>query len=177
MVITSAKIEAHSEALEKAFQAKSDIWTGLQSKFQQASDALSKYEKRADQQRRQQGQTPYNADGTMSFLGGFGQESHLRQPLEILRDLQRYALNDMLKLRQVRVETYLLELVEALNYDLLIGRFKEGSKELVHLRQNVWAAQSCLSSLNNRIGIPISKADIIRKLVSSSPLTTNFISF
>ena len=166
MVITSAKIEAHSESLEKTFQAKSDVWTGLQTKFQHASDALQKYEKRADQQRRQQGQTPYNADGTMAFLGGFAQESHLRQPVEILRDLQRYALNDMLKLRQVRVETYLLELVEALNYDLLIGRFAEGSQELVHLRQNLWAAQSCLSSLNNRIGVPITKADIIRKLVS-----------
>ena len=138
------------------------------SKHQQAADNLSKIERKADQQRRQQGHTPYNADGSMSFLGGFNQESHLRQPLEIIRDLQRYALNDMLKLRQNRVEAYLLELVEALNFDLLIGRHPEGSQEHFHLRQNVWATQNVLSALNNRLGVPITKGDIIRRLVSIS---------
>ena len=166
MQVTSRKIEIHSEKLEKAFQGKSDVWSSLQSKHQQAAENLSKYERRSDQLRRQQGQSPYNADGSMSFLGGFTQESHLRQPLEIIRDLQRYALNDMLKLRQGRVEAYLLELVEALNFDLLVGRHPEGSKEHFHLRQNVWATQSVLSALNNRLGIPITKADVIRRLVS-----------
>ena len=166
MQVTSRKIEIYSEKLEKAYQGKSDIWSSQMSKHQQAAENLNKFERRADQQRRQQGQTPYNADGSMSFLGGFTQESHLRQPLEIIRDLQRYALNDMLKLRQGRVEAYLLELVEALNFDLLIGRHPEGSKEHFHLRQNVWATQNVLSALNNRIGIPITKADVVRKLVS-----------
>ena len=164
------QIQIHCEKLEKAYQSKSDAWSSLQTKFQQASDTLNKYEKRVDQQRRQQGHSPYNADGTMAFLGGFQQESHLRQPVEILRELQRYALNEMLKLRQNRVEALLLELVEALNFDLLIGRHPEGSKENFHLRQNVWAAQNALSSLNSRIGIPITKGDIIRKLVSLLPI-------
>ena len=62
-----------------------------------------------------------------------------------------------------------MELVEALNYDLLVGRHAEGSREHFHLRQNIWAAQNCLSQLNNRVGIPITKADVIRKLVSLLP--------
>ena len=166
--MTSAKIEAHSEKLEKAYQSKSDAWLSINSKYQQSADNLSKYERKCDQSRRQQGHTPYNADGSMSFLGGFGQESHLRQPADIIRDLQRYALNEMLKLRQSRVESLLVELAEALNYDLLIGRYAEGSREQFYLRQNVWAVQSCLTSLSNRVGVPITKADVIRKLVSSS---------
>ena len=167
MQVTSRKIEIYCEKLEKAYQSKSDIWSGHRSKHQQAAEDLNKIERRADQQKRQQGHSPYNADGSMSFLGGFTQESHLRQPVEIIRDLQRYALNEMLKLRQNRVEAYLSELVEALNFDLLIGRYPEGSTEHFHLRQNAWATQNVLSSLShNKFGVPITKADIIRRLVS-----------
>ena len=164
--MTSKKIESYRAKLEAAYQSKSDAWSSAHSKFQTASDQLARYEKKADQQRRQQGHSPYNADGSMSFLGGFERESHLRQPIEIVRDLGKYILSEMLKMRQSRVEALLLELTEALNYDLLTGRYPEGSKELCHLRRNAWAAQNALSSLNNRIGVPLSKADIVRKLVS-----------
>ena len=80
--------------------------------------------------------------------------------------MQRYCLQDMLKLRQQKVEHLLHELVESLNHDVLTGRYAETSRENQHLRQNLWASQNVLSSLQRRIGAAMSKADIIRKVVS-----------
>ena len=53
-----------------------------------------------------------------------------------------------------------------MNHDLLIGRYDEKSKEQNHLRRNLWAAQTVQGSLNRRQGVSLSKADIIRKVVS-----------
>ena len=163
--VMAAKIEEHQNALEKAFHAKADHWSSCQSKWQTADDSLKRYESRVDKQRRQQGQSCYNADGSLAFLGGFQGESHLRQPVEIVRDLQRYCLQEMLKLRQQRVETLLHELVESMNHDVLVGKFEEKSQEHQHLRSNLWATQNVLASLQRRIGVAQSKADIVRRVV------------
>ena len=164
--MTAAKIEEHQSQLEKTFYSKADHWSSCQSKWQSADDNLKRLNARVDKQRRQQGQSCFNADGSLAFLGGFTGESHLRQPVEIVRDLQRYALQEMLKLRQSRVETLLHELIESMNHDVLTGKYDEKTKEGQHLRQNLWAAQNVLSTLQRRIGAPSSKADIIRRLVS-----------
>ena len=164
--VMAAKIEEHQSALEKEFHAKADHWSSCQSKWQHADDNLKRMESRADKRRRQQGQSCFNDDGTLAFLGGYSGESHLRQPVEIIRDLQRYCLQEMLKLRQQRVENLLHELIESLNHDVLIGKFEEKTRESQHLRQNLWASQNVLSQIQRRIGIAHSKADIIRKIVS-----------
>ena len=161
-----AKIVEHQNALEKEFYAKADHWSACQSKWQTADDNLRRYDARVDKQRRQQGESCLNADGSLSFLGGFSGESHLRQPVEIVRDLQRYCLQEMLKLRQQRVEGLLHELIESMNHDVLVGKFEEKTKEHQHLRQNLWASQNVLASLQKRLGVAHSKADIIRKVVS-----------
>ena len=174
--IMAAKIEEHQNALEKEFHTKADHWSSCQSKWQHADDNLKRYESRVDKQRRQQGQSCFNADGSLAFLGGFQGESHLQQPVEIVRDLQRYCLQDMLKLRQQRVEGLLHELIESMNHDVLTGRYEEKTKEHQHLRQNLWATQNVLAALQRRIGVPLSKADIIRKVVSRKITFFNIIS-
>ena len=163
--VMAARIEEHQSALEKEFYAKADHQSSCQSKWQHADDNVKRYESKVDKQRRQQGQSCFNADGSLAFLGGFSGESHLRQPLEIIRDLQRYCLQEMLKLRQGRVEGYLHELIESMNHDILTGKFEDKTKEHQHLRQNLWATQNVLSSIQRRIGAAHSKADIIRKVV------------
>ena len=165
----AAKIEEHQSTLEKDFHAKADHWSSCQSKWQHADDNLKRMDARADKRRRQQGQSCFNDDGTLAFLGGYPGESHLRQAVEIIRDLQRYCLQEMLKLRQQRVETLLHELIESLNHDVLIGKFEEKTRENQHLRQNLWASQNVLSQIQRRMGVAHSKADIIRKIVSSNP--------
>lgn len=163
----AAKIEEHQSVLEKEFHSKADHWSSCQSKWQHADDNLKRYQSRVDKQRRQQGQSCFNADGTLAFLGGYSGESHLRQSVEIIRDLQRYCLQEMLKLRQSRVESLLHELIESLNHDVLVGKFEEKTREHQHLRQNLWASQNVLSQIQRRIGVAHSKADIIRKVVST----------
>ena len=165
--VIAAKIEEHQSALEKDFHSKADHWSACRTKWQHADDELKRYESRVDKQRRLQGQSCFNADGSLSFLGGFQGESHLRQPAEIIRDLQRYCLREMLKLRQHRIEALLHELIESLNHDVLVGRWEEKTKEHQHLRQNLWASQNVLSSIQRTIGVAQSKADIIRKVVST----------
>ena len=174
--VMAAKSEEHQSALEKDFHAKADHWSACQSKWQHADDNLKRYESKVDKQRRQQGQSCFNADGSLAFLGGFAGESHLRQPLEVIRDLQRYCLQDMLKLRQHRVESLLHELIESMNHDVLIGKFPEKTTEHQHLRQNLWAAQNVLSAIQRRIGAAHSKADIIRKVVRTINLYSNSFS-
>ena len=127
---------------------------------------MKKREAQTAKQQRQQGQSCFNEDGSLAFLGGYQGESHLRQSAEILRDLQRYCLQEMLKLRQHRIESLLHELVETMNNDLLIGRYEEKSAEQGHLKRNLWAAQNVLASFNRRLGVSLSKADIVRKVVS-----------
>ena len=168
--VLAAKIEAYKEQLEKDFLAKSETWSAAHNKWQSHEDSVRKRDQQAAKQLRQQGQTCFNEDGSLSFLGGFQGESHLRQPLEVIRDLQRYCLQNMLKLRQHQIETLLSEFIDSMNHDLLIGRYDEKSKEQCHLRRNLWAAQTVQGSLNRRQGVSLSKADIIRKIVSSLPL-------
>ena len=67
---------------------------------QSASESLRKYEQRSNEHKRKIGQSCYNQDGSLAFLGGFSGESHLRTQPEILRELSRYCNNEMLRLRQ-----------------------------------------------------------------------------
>ena len=72
----------------------------------------------------------------------------------------------MLRLRQNRVEALLSEFIDSMQNDILVGRFAENSKEGFQLRQNLWAAQNINGQLNRRHGIILTKADIVRKMVS-----------
>lgn len=140
------------------------------SKHQASSDQLAKMESKADKQRRAQGQTCYNQDGSLSFLTGYGNESHLRQPLEIIKELQRYIETDMLRLRQNKVETLLVEFIGSLNHDMLVGKYAAGTREFFQLKQNLWAAQNAHLQLTRRqSGLYHSKADVVRKMVSLKP--------
>ena len=169
--ILAAKVNSYREHLEKIYLAKSDLWQTASEKCQAAQDKLTKYENKIEKQRRAQGLTCFNSDGTLSFLSGYANESHLREPLEIIKELLRYAENEMLRLRQTRVESLLVEFITSLNHDLLIGRFPDGSREYFQLKQNLWAGQNVQLSLNQRHGLNLSKADIIRKLVSNLVLS------
>ena len=163
--VMAVKVDTHRKALEKEYLGKSDLWTSAYTKSQSAQDQKTRYETKVDKQKRALGQTCFNQDGTLSFLSGFGNQSHLRQPLEIIRELLRYVETEMLKLRQNRVESLLIEFVESLNHDLLVGRHTVGSREYFELRQNLWAAQSVQASLTRRQGLVLSKADLTRKMV------------
>ena len=164
--ILSAQVEAHRSELEKTYLAKSDTWQGAHSKLQAAQDQQNKYDQRVNNQKRAQGINSFNSDGSMSFLSGFSSESHLRQPIEVIRELLRYIESDMLKLRQSRIEGLLTEFIESMNHDILIGKYIEGSSEIFQLRQNLWAAQSVSVSLNRRHGLLNNKAELVRKMVS-----------
>ena len=162
----TAQVEAHRVHLEKEYQAKSDLWQSALSRHQSAQDQTTKYEQKVDKQQRAQGQNCFNSDGTLNFLSGYAGESHLRQPLEIIKELLRYIEQEMLRLRQNRVEALLSEFIDSMQNDILVGRFSENSKEGFQLRQNLWAAQNINGHLNRRHGILLSKADIVRKMVS-----------
>ena len=169
--VVAAKINAYRDHLEKTAKAKSKLWQTAMSEHQSASDQMAKNESKADKQKRAQGQTCFNSDGTLSFLSGYGNESHLREPLEVVKELQRYIETDMLKLRQNKVEALLVEFIGSMNHDMLTGKFPDGTRELFQLRQNLWAAQNAHLALTRRLnGITLSKAEIVRKMVSSYPI-------
>ena len=163
-------MDAHRAHLEKDYHTKSDTWQSALARHQSAQDQTTKYEQKVDKQQRAQGQNCFNTDGSLSFLSGYSGESHLRAPLEIIKELLRYVEHDMLRLRQNRIENLLAEFIQSLNNDILVGRFTENSKEGVQARQNLWAAQSINLFLNRRHGVVLSKADIVRKMVSLLPL-------
>ena len=164
--IMAAKVDAHRKHLEATFNSKSDTFQSAHARFQSAQDQTQKYEQKVDKQKRAQGENPFNPDGSLSFLTGYSNESHLREPLEIVKELMRYVENDMLRLRQNRIETLLTEFITSMNHDILVGKYPEGSREIFQLRQNVWAAQNINLALNRRNGIVYTKADLVRKMVS-----------
>lgn len=165
--ITAAKINAYRDHLDKTAKAKSKLWQSAMAEHQSSSDQLAKQESKADKQKRAQGQTCFNSDGTLSFLSGYGSESHLRDPLEVIKELQRYIETDMLRLRQNKVEALLTEFISSMNHDMLVGKYADGTRELFQLRQNLWAAQNAHLALTKRLnGIILSKADVVRKMVS-----------
>ena len=69
--ILVAKVNSYREHLEKDYLAKSDLWQAAMAKCQTAQEQLSKYESKVEKQRRAQGQTCFNSDGTLSFLSGY----------------------------------------------------------------------------------------------------------
>ena len=152
--ILSAKVEAHRAYLEKEYQTKSDLWQGALARHQSAQDQTNKYEQKVDKQQRAQGQNCFNSDGSLNFLSGYSGESHLRSPLEIIKELLRYIESDMLRLRQGRVETLLFEFIDSMNNDVLCGRYPENSKESFQLKQNlsitVFRSTSSLKSRYSR---------------------------
>ena len=166
--IIAAKVDAYRDHLEKSMKTLSDKWQNSMSKHQTASDQLLKFETKTDQQRRAQGQTCFNRDGTLSFLSGYGNESHLREPLEVIKELQRYIETDMLRLRQNRVETLLTEFIGSMNHEVLVGKHAANSREAFQLKQNLWAAQNAHLALTKRhTGIILSKAEVVKKMVSN----------
>ena len=138
------------------------------SAHQTAADNLTKYEQKTESHRRKTGQNCYNQDGSLAFLAGFDGESHLRSQPEILRELSRYCLNDMLRLRQSRVENLLREVLDTANNEILTGRYTANSSEDTQLRQNTWSIQTALNNITRRMGISPTKAHIVRCVVSLS---------
>ena len=163
----AAQIDQHRQSLEKDYQQKSDLWNAAMTKHQTAADSLRKAEQRSNDHKRKTGQTCYNPDGSLAFLGGFSGESHLRTQPEILRELSRYCLNDMLRLRQNKIESLLHEVIETAENELLVGRYELNSPEYQHLRQNVWSIRTALGQISRRNGVPPSKAFIVRTIVST----------
>ena len=164
--ILVAKVNSYREHLEKDYLAKSDLWQAAMAKCQTAQEQLSKYESKVEKQRRAQGQTCFNSDGTLSFLSGYSNESHLREGLEIIKELLRYVEQEMLRLRQNKIETLLVEFITSLNHDILIGKHGDGTPESFQLKQNLWASQNVQLSLNQRHGLSLTKAELVRRLVS-----------
>ena len=146
-------------------------------KFQVAEESLRKYEQKADAHKRLTGQSNYNPDGSMSFLSGFQGESHLRPQSEIIRELQRHCLIDMLKLRQFRIESLLQEFCDTCNHELLTGVTGDDPQKADNLRRNLWSIQSIISQLRRNAAAPLSKSDVIRKVVSSNELTPDIKSY
>ena len=174
----AAQIEAHKKHLDSEYQRLSKIWNSSTTEHRTASDALDKYEQAANVHRRKTGQTCYNGDGSLAFLAGFAGESHLRSIPEILRELGRYCQNDMLRLRQSRVENLLHEVLDTANNEILIGKFEINSPEYTQLRQNTWCIQNAITQITRRNGIPPSKAHMVRCLVRTiltlKPFTFEF---
>ena len=145
---------------------KSKLWNSAMAEHQSASDSLRKYEQRSSEHKRKTGQTCYNPDGSLAFLGGFSGESHLRTQPEILRELFRYCNNDMLRLRQDKIEGLLHEVIETAENELLVGKYELETPEYNHLRQNIWSLRNALNQICRRMGVPPSKAFMIRCAVS-----------
>lgn len=162
----ASQIESHRAHLEKEYLAKSEIWSSALTKFQHAEEGLKKMDQKADAHKRLTGQSNYNPDGSMSFLSGFQGESHLRQQSEIIRDLQRYVLMDMLKLRQFRIENLLQEFIDTCNHELLTGTHRDDPQKTDNLRRNLWSIQNILGQLRRNQAAPLSKTDVVRKVVS-----------
>ena len=153
--------------MEKDYQTKSDSWSSALTKFQAAEEGLKKYELKADAHKRLTGQSNYNPDGSMAFLSGFVGESHLRPQSDIIRELQRYCLMDMLKLRQFRIENLLQEFCDTCNHELLTGVHQDDPVKSDNLRRNLWSIQNIIGHLRRNTAAPLSKTDVIRKVVSN----------
>ena len=159
------QIESHQAHLEKDYLAKSESWSAALTKFQAAEESLKRYEQKADAHKRLIGQSNYNPDGSMAFLSGFQGESHLRPQCDVIRDLQRYCLMDMLKLRQFRIESLLQEFCDGCNHELLTGVPGDDPQRTDNLRRNLWSIQNILGQLRRNAAAPLSKSDVIRKVV------------
>ena len=146
--------------------AKSESWSSALAKYQAAEAELKKYEQKVDATKRLTGQSNYNPDGSMAFLSGFQGESHLRQQSDIIRELQRYVLSEMLKLRQNKIESLLQEIVDVCNHELLVGVHRDEPQKNDNMRRNLWSIQSILGQLRRHAGACLSKSDVVRKIVS-----------
>ena len=148
--------------MEKTFSTKSDAFSSAQTKYQSASDQVRKYQDRLENASRKLGGSSFNADGSLNYFVGYNDVSHLRSPLEIVRDLHKYLSTDMLRLRQGRIEYLLQELNDAFDYEVASGNDIDNPA----LRTNMSASRSVLNLLRRVGGVQLTKSEIIRKAVS-----------
>ena len=159
--------------MEKTFSTKSDAFSSAQTKYQSASDQVRKYQDRLENASRKLGGSSFNADGSLNYFVGYNDVSHLRSPLEIVRDLHKYLSTDMLRLRQGRIEYLLQELNDAFDYEVASGNDIDNPA----LRTNMSASRSVLNLLRRVGGVQLTKSEIIRKAVSPFSLFLLFLPF
>ena len=161
--VLSAQVEAHKNFLESEFQVRTKVWTSAENDYQAVNDQVRKTQNKLDTANRKMGGSSFNTDGTLGFLCGYENQSHLRPAADIIRELHRMLVSDMMQLRQNRVELLLQELNDTYDYDMLSQPATSNS----HLVTNISASRAALRLLTRRGGIPLSKGDIIRQVVSS----------
>ena len=125
------------------------------------ADQVRKYQERLDNASRKLGGSSFNADGSLNYFVGYSDVSHLRSPLEIVRDLHKYMSIDMLKLRQGRLELLLQELNDSFDHEVASGNDVNNPA----LRTNMSASRSVLNLLRRVGGPNLTKAEIIHKAV------------
>ena len=162
--VLSAQVEAHKNFLETEFNSRTKAWTSAENDYQAVNDQVLKTQTKLDTINRKMGGSSFNNDGTLGYLCGYENQSHLRPASDIIRELHRMLVSDMMQLRQNRVEILLQELNDTYDYDMLAN--PPGSNS--HLVTNVSASRAALRLLTRRGGIPLSKSDIIRHVVSFS---------
>ena len=155
------RIDAHRAALEKDYNTKSDTFSGAQSKYQSVADQVRKYQDRLDAASRKLGGNSFNADGSLNYFVGYSDVSHLRSPLEIVRDLHKTLTTEMLRLRQSRLELLLQELNDAFDHEVDSGNDVNNPA----LRTNMAASRSVLNLLRRVGGPNLTKSEIVRKAV------------
>ena len=148
--------------MDKDYTAKTNAWNSALTLYQNSSDQVSKVQARIDNASRKMGGSSYNADGSLSYFVGYESVSHHRSPLDILRDLHRYVCNNMLKLQQNRIEMILQELSDSFDFEVASGRAAQDPG----LVTNMSATKTVLNQLVRRGGLTLTKAEIVRQLVS-----------
>ena len=157
----SAQVEAHKNFLETEFTARTKAWTTAENDYQAVNDQVRKTQNKLDTANRKMGGSSFNTDGTLGYLCGYENQSHLRPAADIIRELHRMLTADMMQLRQNRVEILLQELNDTYDFDMLSTPTGSNS----HLVTNISASRTALRLLTRRGGIPLSKTDIVRQVV------------
>ena len=148
--VMSARIEAHKEKLDQDFRDKTKAWTTSESEYQSVRETVRKNQSKIDSANQKMGGSSFNHDGTLGYLVGYENLSHLRPADEILRELHRYLARDLLTLRQNRVELLLQELNDSYDFDMMSRRHNGDNRDLV---TNINASRTALRILNRRGGL------------------------
>ena len=172
-----ARLKKHLDDVSKQFEKATDEWIAIQSKLTSSMERVHKHEKNLEVAKHQLGRSAFNAQGHLNHLVGF-QQSHHRDLADICREFTRHVQDDMLRLSQTKICDLLQEFTRATQAILHDKAHEPTSQAYKEAQINGTAAQAVLSDIYQRTdGLNLSKADIVRKMVSPKSICSGWHSF